>query len=190
AVFFKEHMIGMTATCLHVPDVGGLGFGPGAKDSYEEGILIPIVKFLSTGRVNQDLIDFLKVNVRSSDQVIGDLMAQVTANEIAGRKVISSLEEFQEKDLERISKEIRHRTGSALIEKINQLPAGTCEYEARADVLGKEITIHCTLTLEKDKIRLDFGGTSPQVDKGVNCTLNVTAAFVVHALKCSLLPDV
>ena len=189
-IFFQGRMIGMTATCLHVPDVGGLGFGPSAKDSYEEGILIPIVKFLSAGKLNQDLIDFLNANVRSSDQVVGDLMAQVTANEIAGRKVISSLEEFQEQDLERISKEIRQRTETALIEKLNQLPGDTCEYEARADVLGKEITVHCKLTLEKNKIRLDFAGTSPQVDKGVNCTLNVTTAFVVHALKCSLLPDV
>jgi N-methylhydantoinase B len=189
-IFFQGRMIGMTATCLHVPDVGGLGFGPSAKDSYEEGILIPIVKFLSAGRLNQDLIDFLNANVRSADQVVGDLMAQVTANEVAGRKVASSLEEFQEQDLERISKEIRQRTETALIEKLNQLPGGTCDYESRADVLGKEITVRCKLTLEKDKIRLDFAGTSPQVDKGVNCTLNVTTAFVVHALKCSLLPDV
>jgi N-methylhydantoinase B len=189
-IFFKGRMIGMTATCLHVPDVGGLGFGPSAKDSYEEGILIPIVKFISQGRLNQELIDLLNVNVRSSDQVIGDLMAQVTANDIAGRKVVSSLEEFEEQDLERISKEIRHRTETALIERLKQLPGGTSEYEARADVLGKEITVHCKLTLEKNNIRLDFTGTSPQVDKGVNCTLNVTAAFVVHALKCSLLPDV
>lgn len=189
-IFFKEHMIGMTATCLHVPDVGGLGFGPSAKDSYEEGILIPIVKFLSAGKLNQDLIDFINGNVRSSDQVLGDLMAQVTANEIAGRKVVSSLKEFQEQDLERISKEIRQRTETALIEKLNRIPEGTSEYEARADVLGKEIIVHCKFTLEKNKIRLDFAGTSPQVDKGVNCTLNVTTAFVVHALKCSLLPDV
>src|SRR6266576_35317 len=87
-IFFKGRMIGMTATCLHVPDVGGLGFGPSAKDSYEEGILIPIVKFISQGQFNQELIDFLNVNVRSSNQVIGDLMAQVTANEIAGRRVV------------------------------------------------------------------------------------------------------
>src|SRR4029077_13691946 len=44
--------------------------------------------------------------------------------------------------------------------------------------------------LVNNKIRLDFAGTSAQVDKGVNCTLNVTTAFVVHALKCALLPDV
>ena len=189
-IFFKGQMVGMTTTCLHVPDVGGLGFGPSAKDSYEEGILIPIVKFFSKGRLNQDLIDLLNVNVRSPDQVIGDLMAQVTANEIAGHKVISSLEEFQEENLERISKEVRERTQAALSERLKQLPAGKSEYEARADVLGKEIIVRCSLTLEKNQIHLDFAGTSPQVDKGVNCTLNVTKAFVVHALKCSLLPDV
>src|SRR5207248_4672756 len=91
---------------------------------------------------------------------------QKTAYEIAGRRVVSSLEEFQEQDLERISKEVSHRTETALIERLKQLPGGTCEYEARADVLGKEITVHCKLTLEKNKVRIDFAGTSPQVDKG------------------------
>jgi N-methylhydantoinase B len=117
-------------------------------------------------------------------------MAQVTANEIAGRKVIESLQEFGERDLDRISQEIRRRTEAKLMERLKHIPPGTSEYEARADVLGKEIAIHCKLTLDEKKIRLDFAGTSPQVEKGVNCTLNVTQAFVMHALKCSLLPDV
>lgn len=189
-IFFHGQMIGMTATCLHVPDVGGLGFGPSAKDSYEEGVLIPIVKFLSQGILNQQLIDFLNVNVRSPDQVIGDLMAQVTANEIAGRKVIQSLEEFGEPDLDRISTEIRRRTETALVAKLREMPRGQADYEATADVLGKEILVRCSLALNGEKVHVDFAGTSAQVDKGVNCTLNVTKAFVLHALKCSLLPEV
>ena len=124
------------------------------------------MKFLSKGKLNQELIDLLNVNVRAPDQVIGDLMAQVTANEVAGRKVVSSLEEFQEQDLERLSQEIRQRTETALIERLKQLPSGTAEYEARADVLGKELTIRCQLTLEKNKIRLDFAGTSAASRQG------------------------
>ncbi len=189
-IFFKHRMIGMTATCLHVPDVGGLGFGPSAKDSYEEGVLIPITKFLARGTINQQFIDFLTPNVRSADQVVGDLLAQVTANETAGRKVVESLEEFQEQDLQGISTEIRKRTEAALIAKLASIPCGTAAYEARADVLGKEVVVHCKLTVEKNRVHVDFSGTSPQVDKGVNCTLNVTKAFVMHALKCSLLPEV
>jgi N-methylhydantoinase B len=180
----------MTATCLHVPDVGGLGFGPSAKDSYEEGVLIPIMKFISQGALNHQLIEFLNANVRSADQVVGDLMAQVTANEIAGRKVVRSLEEFGEPNLERISAEIRRRTENALAEKLKQIPPRSAEYEAKADVLGKEIVVHCKLTLTGEKVLVDFAGTSEQVDRGVNCTLNVTKAFVLHALKCSLLPEV
>jgi hypothetical protein len=34
----------MTATCLHVPDV--FGFSDRAQKTVEEGILIPIVKFI------------------------------------------------------------------------------------------------------------------------------------------------
>src|SRR5215470_8385474 len=168
-IFFKGRMIGMTATCLHVPDVGGLGFGPSAKDSYEEGILIPIVKFLAKGARNQQLIDFLSANVRSADQVVGDLMAQVTANDIAGRKVVRSLEEFGEPGLERISAEIRRRTEAALAEKLKQIPRGSAEYEAKADVLGKDIVVHCKLTFTGEKVLVDFTGTSEQVDRGVNC---------------------
>jgi hypothetical protein len=69
---------------------------------------------------------------------------------------VSSLQEFEEQDLERISKEIRQRTETALIERLRQIPAGASEYEARADVLGKEITIHCKLAVEELPTRENF----------------------------------
>ena len=189
-VFFHGRLVGLTATCLHVPDVGGIGFGPSARDSYEEGILIPVAKFLSRGNINQDLVDFLRPNVRSDDLVLGDLLAQVTANEVAGRRVVASLEEFGEESLDWISREIRERTQSVLRERLSTLPAGDYDYETRADVLDREITMHCRLGHREGGIRVDFSGTSPQVERGVNCTLNVTGAFAAHALKCALLPDI
>jgi len=189
-IFFHGRLVGLTATCLHVPDVGGLGFGPSARDSYEEGILIPVAKFLSRGNVNQELVDFLRANVRSDDLVLGDLLAQVTANEVAGRRVVASLEEFGEESLDGISREIRERTRSVLRERLSKLPAGDYDYETHADVLDREITMHCRLGHSEGGIRVDFSGTSPQVERGVNCTLNVTGAFAAHALKCALLPDI
>ena len=54
---------------------------------------------------------------------------------------------------------------------------------------GKEKSPSCANSLNKNKILVDFTGTSPQVDKGVNCTLNVTTAFVCHAQSC-FWPDV
>lgn len=189
-IFFHDKLVGLTATCLHVPDVGGLGFGPSARDSYEEGVLIPVLKFLSRGNINKDLVDFLRANVRSEDLVIGDLLAQVTANEVAGRRVVASLKEFGQETLDGISRGIRERTQSVFRERLGKLPQGDYEYETRVDVLDREITMHCRLTHREGRIWVDFAGTSPQVERGVNCTLNVTGAFAVHALKCSLLPDI
>jgi N-methylhydantoinase B len=189
-IFFHDKLVGLTATCLHVPDVGGLGFGPSARDGYEEGVLIPVLKFVSRGNINKDLVDILRVNVRSEDLVIGDLMAQVTANEVAGRRVVASLKEFGLETLDGISREIRDRTQSVFRERLRKVPQGEYEYETRVDVLDKEITMHCRLTHRDGRIQVDFSGTSPQVEIGVNCTLNVTAAFAVHAIKCSLLPDI
>ncbi|MFK8022594.1 MAG: hydantoinase B/oxoprolinase family protein, partial [Ilumatobacter sp.] len=44
-----EQLIGFFASTAHVVDVGGRGYGPDAKEVYEEGINIPILKWVARG---------------------------------------------------------------------------------------------------------------------------------------------
>ncbi|NNC81890.1 MAG: hydantoinase B/oxoprolinase family protein, partial [Acidimicrobiales bacterium] len=48
-VFVGENLIAFFASTAHVVDIGGRGYGPDAREVYEEGIRIPIMKWVERG---------------------------------------------------------------------------------------------------------------------------------------------
>jgi hypothetical protein len=59
-----------------------------ARELFEEGFHIPLTHLIREGRVDETLVALLRANVRTPDQTVGDIWAQVSANELmrgAGR---------------------------------------------------------------------------------------------------------
>ena len=79
-VFRHQKLIGFFASTACV-DVGGHGFGADGNSLYEEGIQIPIMRFINKGDVNHDLITIIRQN-READQVVGDIYALATSNDV------------------------------------------------------------------------------------------------------------
>ena len=46
----------------------------------------------------------------------------------------------------------------------------------------------CTVTVKGDTMHIDYAGTSPQIDRGINCVMNYTHAYSVYPVKCALDP--
>jgi len=80
--FFQGTLIGFFACTSHVVDIGGIGFTADANSVYEEGLYIPVMKFADRGKVNEAFLNIVRVNVREPDQVVGDLYALMTCNEV------------------------------------------------------------------------------------------------------------
>ena len=51
----------------------------GAHEIFQEGLRLPVVKFLERGVPNQALWDVITLNVRTPEKVLGDLQAQIAA---------------------------------------------------------------------------------------------------------------
>src|SRR6218665_1099642 len=62
--FHAKKLVGFFACTAHVVDVGGRGFGADANSVYEEGLHIPIMKFVDRGTVNDTLEMIIRGNVR------------------------------------------------------------------------------------------------------------------------------
>jgi N-methylhydantoinase B len=77
----------------HWLDVGGV-LGGMTTDIYSEGIQIPIVKYQDRGKVNQDLLDIIRMNVRLPPRAMGDLRAQVTAVKTGERRFLELLDRY------------------------------------------------------------------------------------------------
>ena len=80
--FLNGQLVGFFGCTAHVVDIGGRGFGADAESIYEEGVYIPIMKFAERGEVDMPFMHLVRGNVREPDQLVGDLYALATCNEI------------------------------------------------------------------------------------------------------------
>ena len=188
--FHKGELAGFFGCTAHIVDIGGRGFGADAASVYEEGLYIPIMKLVNRGEVDQTLIRIVRGNVREPDQLVGDIYALTTCNEIGHRRLIEMMEEFGLDDLNGIGGFIFENSRRATLECINALPHGEASGEMTVDGFSAPITLKVKLSIEQDRILSDFAGTSGVDKKGINCPLVYAKAYACYALKCAIAPEI
>lgn len=189
-VFCKATMVGFFACTAHVVDIGGRGFGADGNSVFEEGLYIPIMRFASAGEVDHSFIKILRHNTREPDQLVGDVYALATCNEIGQRRLLEMMSEFSLDSLDAIAQYILRQSHNATLEKINALPRKVVDAEMVIDGFDFPVTLSVSLSIEKDKIVADFDGTSGISKKGINVPLVYTKAYACYALKCALAPEI
>ncbi len=188
--FHKGALVGFFACTAHIVDIGGRGFGADAQSVYEEGLYIPIMKFADRGDVDETLVRLIRGNVREPDQLIGDIYALTTCNEIGHRRLIDMMEEFDLETLDGIAAFILDNSRRATLERIAALPQETAEGEMTMDGFDTPITLKVRISVEGDRIVTDFTGTSGVDKKGINCPLVYTKAYACYALKVAIAPEI
>lgn len=188
--YHKGNRVGFFACTAHIVDIGGRGFGADAASVYEEGLYIPIMKFAEKGEVNQSLVHIVRGNVREPQQVVGDIYALATCNEIGQRRLSDMMNEYGIDDLDAIGDFILENSKRATIERIAALKNGTAEAEMTVDGFATPITLKVSLSIEDERIVSDFEGTSAVDKKGINCPLVYTKAYACYALKCAIAPEI
>ncbi len=188
--FFEGRFVGFLACTAHVVDIGGRGFGADANSVYEEGLYLPIMKFAKRGKVDQTMIAIVRGNVREPDQVVGDIHALATCNEIGLRRLVDMMEEFSLADLDGISTFILENSRRATIERIAALENGTASAEMEIDGFDTPINLKVKLSIEDERIVSDFDGTSGVDPKGINVPVVYTRAYACYALKCAIAPEI
>lgn len=189
-IYRGDRLVAYFASTCHALDIGGRGFGPEGRDSYEEGLYIPISKYYLAGKPNEELRKLLRANVRTPDEVLGDLHAQVAANSVGGRRLLETMDEFGLDHVEVIADEIVSRSERAMRQAISGLPDGAYCNSLTCDGWDEPITIKARVLVDGDELEVDFGGTSPEVAYGVNVVLNYTIAYTTYALKTAICPEV
>ncbi|UWR27243.1 hydantoinase B/oxoprolinase family protein [Sulfitobacter sp. S223] len=188
--FHCGRLVGFFACTAHVVDIGGRGFGADANSIYEEGLYLPIMRFADRGEVDQTLLRIVRGNVREPDQLVGDLYALATCNEIGHRRLIEMMTEFDLDDLTGIAAFIFNNSRRATLERIATLPQTSATGEMTVDGFASPITLRVKLTVSKDRILSDFTGTSGLDPKGINCPLVYAKAYACYALKCAIAPEI
>ncbi len=188
--FHNHALVGFFGCTAHVVDIGGRGFGADGNSIYEEGIQIPIMRFAAKGVVDQTLVSLLRVNTREPDQLIGDIYALATCNEIGQRRLSDMLAEYDISDLSGIGTYILETSRRATLDRIAALPRQTASATMQIDGFATPIDLCVTVTTQADHVSADFTGTSGIDPKGINVPLVYTKAYACYALKCAIAPDI
>jgi N-methylhydantoinase B len=183
-IFYKGKIVAFTACVFHHSDIGGR-VSSDNHEVFEEGLFIPLVKLYDAGILNESVLDMIRWNVRTPDEVIGDIRSQIAANHVCMEKIIQMLGDNQLENLDDLADEVIGRTEKSLREAIGKIPDGIYraegiveQMEGRADIL-----IKTAVEVKGSDIIVDLEGSSPQVDWGGNVVYNFTYAYVHMAVK-------
>lgn len=189
-VFRNGRPIAFFACTCHQVDIGGLGMGPDGRSIFEEGLYIPILPIARCGKINDQLLLLIRSNVRTPDEIEGDILAYLTANEVSARRLNMLLDEFRLTDVEEIADTIIEVSRRGMQKAIGVLPNGSYRNEMRIDGYDKPVDLVVTLTLRDESILIDFAGTSSASDRGINLVLNYTRAYASYGVRTIIAPDI
>ena len=189
-VFRNGIIVGYTLSVTHLADVGGVGYTADARDVFEEGFTIPVCKLLEEGEPNVWVFEFIRQNVRSESLVTGDIFSNVSCTEVGARLLLELMEDYGLDSIDPLAEAIHKQTLDAMLQKLARIPAGTYTNAIQVEGYDEPLGMAVSVDLSANGVALDFAGTSPAVDRGINVPLCYTRAFSYFAVKCLTVPEI
>ena len=189
-IFRGKECIAFFASTCHTADIGGHVLSAEAREVYEEGLQIPIMKLYEGGRPNDALMAIIRANTRLPDMVLGDFHAQIAGGAVGGERLLEFMAEFGLDRLEPLADEIIGRTERAMRGAIRALKPGVYTNEITSDGFDEPITIRVRCEVRGDELLVDYAGSSPASRRGVNVVMNYTEAYTTYGVKVIVSPDV
>jgi N-methylhydantoinase B len=171
-IFDGERRLLWTIVRAHQSDIGGAthgGYNPAATEIWQEGLRVPPIKLYEGGRLLDDLLDLLALNIRNPREFRGDLAAMVGAAHLGERRLSRLFAEF----------------GAPVVEAavVSTWKDGVFYGEAFLDDDGHgrtDIRIAAKVTKTGSDIEVDLSDSDPQSTSFVNSShANMQAAVVM-----------
>jgi N-methylhydantoinase B len=188
-VFRDGKVFCFLASVGHWHDVGGNvpgNYNPAATESFQEGMLIPPVKLFDRGQFRQDVVDIVSANSRLPMSLYGDLNGQINALELGERRMHALIEDYGTETIAESLVALKARAAEMMRAQIAELPQGTVSAEDFLDndgIVDEPLKIALDLTIEGDRMVMDFTRSSPACAGPVNISRSTTVAACYVALK-------
>jgi len=176
----------------HHADVGGLTPGsmpPSSHTIEEEGVRTRGLKLVSRGRFNEvEVLEWLssgKYPARNPQQNLADLKAQIAANEKGVRELRKIVKHYSLNVVEAYMQHVRNNAEEAVRQVIDSLSEGT--YSSMMDD-GSRISVRIGINREDRTAKIDFSGTTSQLNNNFNAPAAVVKAAVLYVFR-SLVDD-
>src|SRR5688572_8167338 len=190
-VLHEGEIVGYVANRAHHADVGGKTPGSMTLSRHidEEGVRIE-PSFLRRKGVNNDelLTSFLRA-VRTPDERLGDLDAQLAANRAGTAALLRMVQAHGVDQVRRYGNALLDYAQRFMAATIRAIPNGDARFEDVMDDDGTgfgPIGIRAGVRIEGDRAVVDLTGSDDQVAGCVNCPAAVTRSAVYYCFACLL----
>jgi N-methylhydantoinase B len=179
----------------HHADVGGItpGSMPIAREIYQEGLIIPAIKLLTKGKLNNEVLELILANVRTSEERFGDLYAQIGANQRGLFLLNDLIHRYSHVEVAHYMQELLNYTERMTRRLISELPNGIFSFEDMLDNNGIteiEIPIKVSILINNGTALVDFTGTANQQEGSVNAVYAITLSAVNYVFRSLIGLDV
>ena len=189
-VFRGDALVSIVASTCHTIDVGGIGFSADARSVYEEGLCVPHLRLRDAGVLNRDLLAIVEANSRNPVEARGDVLSLVSCNDVGAARLVEMMDEYALESLDDLAEHVLGHSRRATREAIARLPSGTWRSSMTLDGYEEPVRLEAALTVDGDRLVVDFEGSSAASRFGINSPKCYTDAYSVFGLKCLIAPDV
>ena len=186
-IFYEGELIAFAANKAHWTEVGGMAPGSWTTDSteiFQEGLQFPCIKAFVNDEPLPQIVDLIRVNVRTPDMSLGDFYAQAASLRLAGRRIVEICGKYGvgavKEAMAWLLEDGRQRAKAALA----RLPKGTFVAEDTIDddgISDNPIPVRVEVTITDDEFVVDFSQMPPQVAGPINSSRTGTFS----ALRCA-----
>ena len=193
AVFQGEEaareLVGYLASRAHQADIGGMSPGsmPLSTELFQEGLIIPPVKLVSAGQVDQAVLDLIYRNVRTPVERAGDFAAQMAAHRTGEARVQELAARYGIAKLRDAMASVMDYSEAATRASLQKIPAGEYVFEDALDddgIAPDRVPIRVRVTAGEGALTADFTGSAGEQRGSVNAVLAVTHSAVYYVVRC------
>ncbi len=193
-VFAKRELVGFVVSRAHHADVGGMAPGsmPLATELWQEGVIIPPLRLARRGRRNAEALALLLRNVRTPEERLGDLDAQLAAQRTGQARLLELVGRYGRREVARQMAALQDYAERLTRAAIARIPNGTYLFEDVLDddgVTDGPVAIRLRLTVRGGRMHFDFTGSAPERPSSVNAVAAVTRSAVYYVVRCLLDED-
>lgn len=192
-VGIKGELVGYVANRAHHADVGGEA--PGSMPAHatrldQEGHVVSPMLAARNGQWIPEFLDPFLAATRTPSELLGDLSAQLGANEVGSRRFVDLCELYGPQGFAETTEGLLSYGERLIRAAISGLPNGDFSFEDYVEGVDRLHNISVKVTIDGSELHADFEGTADQVDGNLNTVEAATTSALYYAVRVATDPTI
>ncbi|HZK82657.1 MAG TPA: hydantoinase B/oxoprolinase family protein, partial [Humisphaera sp.] len=190
-IVYRGALAGYAANRAHHADVGGASPGSMTLSRHidDEGIRIKPALLYRAGVREEELLNKILKAVRTADERLGDLDAQLAANHVGAASLFRMIERHGVEAVAHYGRALLDYSQRFMAAAIAAIPDGEYRFEDVMDNDGAgsgPVPIRAVVKIDGDRAIVDLTGCADQVAGCINCPQAVAKSAVYYCFACLL----